>query len=525
MNKTIIININGIVFHIEEEAYEVLRTYMTDIKRHFAYSADSEEIVTDIENRLAEMFNERLSKHNKQVIEVLDVSEIIHQMGSVNDFADLDEETNPTSTSFSRIEKRLYRDAEEKNIAGVCAGLAHYFDIEVKWVRLTAILSIFLSGSGILAYVILWMVVPEAKTRQEKMAMRGEQINLQNFKKNFDDELESFKQNFSAKNFQKASDSTGKVLNSLVDAIVRIVKVLIKIIGGFVILAGVMALLALISGLIFSLGFWNNEEMNMLPFSAINPEYRSAVYFSIFLLLVVPLIALISFAVRVIFNRGFISRTGSFAMLVLWLTGLGMGIYYGSKIASEFKEDARVEQRNELNKFPVYYLKLNHKRLLTRGDSLNLNINQNNFKGNILIDEDNDFDNLTKFDLFIEKSEDNKVELIKEFKSQGKTFQKALKNAQNTTYQFLQKDSVLYFDKYIYLTENTLFRDQRVAVTLKIPVNTQLVIEGEFDSHLNHHHLWDCKPEGSKYHTISEWIMTNDGLKCKIDSLNNREKE
>ena len=68
MNKTIIININGIVFHIEEDAYEVLRTYMTGVKRHFAYSADSEEIVTDIENRLAEMFSEKLKQDHKQVI-------------------------------------------------------------------------------------------------------------------------------------------------------------------------------------------------------------------------------------------------------------------------------------------------------------------------------------------------------------------------------------------------------------------------------------------------------------------------
>ena len=73
MNKTIIININGIVFHIEEDAYEVLRTYMTSVKRHFAYSADSEEIVTDIENRLAEMFSEKLKQDHKQVIIVEDV--------------------------------------------------------------------------------------------------------------------------------------------------------------------------------------------------------------------------------------------------------------------------------------------------------------------------------------------------------------------------------------------------------------------------------------------------------------------
>ena len=86
MNKTIIININGIVFHIEEDAYEVLKGYMTDVKRHFLNSADSLEITTDIENRIAEMFSEMLSRDNKQVIVEADVKAVIDQMGTVEDF-------------------------------------------------------------------------------------------------------------------------------------------------------------------------------------------------------------------------------------------------------------------------------------------------------------------------------------------------------------------------------------------------------------------------------------------------------
>ncbi len=86
MNKTILININGIVFHIEEDAYEILKKYMTDVKRHFMNSADSHEITTDIENRIAEMFSELLLRENKQVIVEQDVNSVIEQMGSVADF-------------------------------------------------------------------------------------------------------------------------------------------------------------------------------------------------------------------------------------------------------------------------------------------------------------------------------------------------------------------------------------------------------------------------------------------------------
>src|SRR5215204_1676379 len=118
MNKTIIININGFIFHIEEDAYEVLKTYMTDVKRHFLNSADSLEITTDIENRIAEMFGEMLTREKKQVI----VKAVIDQMGTVEDFEHADEEalSNPRPTSYDHTggTRALFRDPDYRIIAG-----------------------------------------------------------------------------------------------------------------------------------------------------------------------------------------------------------------------------------------------------------------------------------------------------------------------------------------------------------------------------------------------------------------------
>jgi phage shock protein PspC (stress-responsive transcriptional regulator) len=213
MNKTIIININGIVFHIEEDAYEVLRTYMTGVKRHFAYSADSEEIVTDIENRLAEMFSEKLKQDHKQVIIVEDVEYVTERMGTVDDF-DIDEE-DPTirlSTGAFKTEKKLFRDLDDSIISGVCAGIGHYFDVEPKWIRLIAIITLFM-GIGIPVYIILWLVIPKARTRVDKMAMKGEPINIQSFKKNFDEEIKNLKSGFKTarKEAKPAIHSVGEV--------------------------------------------------------------------------------------------------------------------------------------------------------------------------------------------------------------------------------------------------------------------------------------------------------------------------
>jgi len=511
MNKTIIININGIVFHIEEDAYEVLKNYMTEIKRHFAYSADCEEIITDIENRLAEMFSERLADHTKQVIVLQDVEEVTATMGSIKDF---DYETGENGPEQPKVEKRLLRDPDDKSLAGVCAGLGHYLHIEAKWVRIAFVLFAVTTGVTILLYAILWIVVPEARTRQEKMEMKGEAINLQNFKKNFETEADS--SNSFNQSAQKAGNVIESVIISIVDFLTRIAKVIFKSVGLLIVIAGAMAFVALIAGLIFGIGFLNNTELDFLGLHAINSEYKSPLYFSAFILLIIPLVALISFAVRVVFDFRILSKTGSFAMLVLWLTGLGVGIYYGSSIAAEFKEGASFEQFETLKLHPVYHLSINRNRLLTQTDSLNLGLTERSFNGRILDDNDQDFDEMN-FSFEIQPSEKQSVVLVKEYKSRGKNFEDALHNAQGTLYHVLQQDSTLFFDKHLRLLDGARYRKQELHLILKIPVGTKLIIDHDLSWHARNFDLWGCRRENEDENKPAEVIMTSEGLKCVKD--------
>jgi phage shock protein PspC (stress-responsive transcriptional regulator) len=205
MNKTIIININGIVFHIEEDAYEILKSYMTDVQRHFLNSADSLEITTDIENRIAEMFNEILLKEGKQVVVVQDVNTVVEQMGSVEDFETVEDGEKPHAQpafAYSTESRRLFRDPDDHLVAGVCAGIANYFDFNPVWIRLLFALAVAFAGTGFILYVILWIVVPKAVTRADRMAMKGQKLDLQGFKTNFEEELNTVKGNLH--NFQNA---------------------------------------------------------------------------------------------------------------------------------------------------------------------------------------------------------------------------------------------------------------------------------------------------------------------------------
>ncbi len=515
MNKTIIININGIVFHIEEDAYEVLRSYMTEVKRHFAYSKDSEEIVTDIENRLAEMFTERMSSLGKQVIDLLDVNAVTAQMGSAADF-DIEDADNTDYESFENYKtgKKLYRDMDDRVIAGVCAGLGHYFDIEARWIRIIALLLIFIGGSGLMIYAILWLVMPRANTRTDRMAMKGEPINLQNFKKNFDEEIDHLH-----KGFNQASREAKPIISQFATAIGSILRFIFKAIGGFIIFVGGMTLFGLLIALVIFLGFWNSTDLNHFPFSMVNPEYKSVLSLSAFIILFIPLAALILFAIRVIFNRRLVTKVTSFAMLVIWLTGLALGIYFGSRIAGQFSDEATFSQVTDLKPDSVYYLKLNTEKYFSAEDSLTYNIDPQKFKyKNIIRGDNDDFDHPGNLRIRFLVSDVDKPILTQEYSANGPNFKTALKTAQQIHYRFLQQDSVLQFDSNPQLNPNELWRDQEVILTLKLPKNTKLIIDGNLNRYVDGYNLWDCQDRESQDNR-SEWLVTESGLKCKNDTL------
>jgi phage shock protein PspC (stress-responsive transcriptional regulator)/outer membrane lipopolysaccharide assembly protein LptE/RlpB len=201
MKKTISINISGILFHIEEDGYLVLKNYLDAINQHFSSYNDNQEIVLDIENRIAEIFLSNL-KNNKQVITAENVTQLIEKMGTITDFKALDEETlsnpqeteNPEANDFYKYitppsaektgYKKLSRLEKRKIIGGVCAGIAHHLSIDVLWTRLIALLLLFTSlninfqvwpwqqhlGLGTwvtIIYIILWAILPVSQEEPE----------------------------------------------------------------------------------------------------------------------------------------------------------------------------------------------------------------------------------------------------------------------------------------------------------------------------------------------------------------------
>ncbi|MEJ7557492.1 MAG: PspC domain-containing protein [Pedobacter sp.] len=508
MKKTLNINIGNTIIHIEEDAYETLTIYLNEVKFHFAKSADNFEIVTDIENRIAEMFTDILQAQQKQVIDILDVRSVTQQMGSVKDFETEEGDDQPESAThgYGQV-KKLYRDTDQAIIAGVCAGLAHYLDMEDRWIRLIAILTVLLGGSGILAYIVLWIMIPKAETKSEKMAMRGEEANLRGFANSYLQPFVTKSRGFLAEAFEllgRFANGTGSII--------------LKIIAIFIITIGSFTLIALIVCLVAFLGIWDSDVTQMFPFSMVNEEYLSILTFGAFLTSAIPLLALILFTVRVAFSNRPVNKTFSLVLLIFWLTGVGITIFHVAKISSEFKESAEFAQFSEVKPYGEYTLEIDRTRFFTKEDSLQYHIDPSNYRGRkILSASDDDFNMPRSVSLSIEKSEDEKVSMSQNFSSKGLTFETALKNAQNIHYSFLQQDSILTFSPALHLKKNTNWRDQEVDMVLKVPVGTKLKVNKEFSRYLSLYGYWDCDHEENTQFT--ELIMTAEGVKCQHEHV------
>ncbi|RLD48042.1 MAG: hypothetical protein DRI88_04455 [Bacteroidetes bacterium] len=193
MNKVLDINIKGIIFHLDEDAFNKLNTYLDEINKHFSHKKGCDEIISDIENRLAELFQQKLSD-KKQVITLEDVDEVISIMGHPSDFDDDSEDDNSTiSSNRPKVKKRLFRNIDERFLGGVCSGLGAYLNIDPTWVRIIFLLALFLAGGSVIVYIVLWIVIPPARTVSEKLEMQGDPVTISNIEKAFKEEMSEIK--------------------------------------------------------------------------------------------------------------------------------------------------------------------------------------------------------------------------------------------------------------------------------------------------------------------------------------------
>jgi len=524
MKKTLNINIGNSIIHIEEDACELLTNYLIEVKQHFGKSADDFEIVSDIENRIAEMFTEILHNQQKQIIEMEDVQIVIASMGSVKDFEEQSEEEPATGRADAHAafnERRVYRDTDEAMIAGVCSGLSHYLRLDVSVLRIVAVLTILLGGSGFIAYLILWVSIPKAATRGEKMAMKGETANLQGFKRNFEVELLNLRDNLKDANdhFRPLIKHSKSFIAEFVEVLGRFFqgtgKTIFKLIALLIVIAGSLMLLSAIIAMAAIIGFWDTGSYQFFPFSIIDQSYFTAFVVSVFIVIAIPLIALILLSIRVAFNSPKVNKMVNYSLLLIWLGGLAIGIFYVAKTTTQFKETAEFTQSVPLKPYPAYTLAINRSRFFSKEDSLHYRLNTADYNGRIIQNDlDGPFTLPRNVTIRIEKSDNNIPSLVESYSSQGFNFEVALDHAKNIQYDFTQKDSVLVFSPELHLKKNQNWRDQHIELVFKVPIGTKLKIDRDLQRYVRDHSLWECENENENMY---KGIMTADGLDCQSE--------
>ena len=196
MKKTVTVNLGGTVFHIDEDAYQLLDKYLANLRIHFRREEGSDEIMNDFEMRIGELFNERI-RLGYEVISIEQVEEVIRRMGKPEEIFDEEQREPEVEPSRPRsemknepVKKRLMRDPDNRIIGGVCGGLAAYMNWDATAIRLIFFLLIFLYGYIVPIYLLLWIVMPLARTATEKLQMRGENITVETIGKTVTDGFE-----------------------------------------------------------------------------------------------------------------------------------------------------------------------------------------------------------------------------------------------------------------------------------------------------------------------------------------------
>lgn len=370
MNKVFNINLGGYPFTIDEDAYQHLRTYLDAIHRHFKQTEGYEEITHDIETRLAELFMEQLGSH--PIVSLAVVNGAINTMGRPEEFGAeaIEEEPFAEQASDNKKEgfriktgKRLFRDTDEKLIGGVAAGLAAYFGIpDPIWVRLFFVLIFISGGIGIPLYLILWAVMPEAKSASDRLAMRGEPINISNISKIINEELEHLTEKVSelgdelsgkkksrkenkdegsgfSQRFATLDDNLndiGRTAREHMPDIKGILRTVLILVGVFFLAMFTLLWFAVIAGVSFATPLT----------TAFFPEHEAQtvlMMINVLIFIGIPLVAVILSIVRLVWKRR-VSRGWKVTLGVVWLLNAVSLVGVGSDLGKEFVVENEVEQ-------------------------------------------------------------------------------------------------------------------------------------------------------------------------------------
>lgn len=482
MNKTVNINIGGLFFHIDEDAYQKLSRYFDAIKRSLTNATGKDEIMKDIEMRVAEIFSDR-QKSDKHVINLKDVDEVVAVMGQPEDYR-IEEETDaqPFAQSTSKI-KKLYRDKDKGTIAGVCTGLGHYLGVDAFWIKLFLIIITLAGfGVGVVAYIILWAIIPKAVTTSEKLEMTGEPVNITSIKNKVSEEFENVSEKIKNVDYDKVgnqlkatSETAG---NKIGNVLIAIFGAFAKVLGAIILVISAILLLGVSIGsllLIFSSSLPTYALMNHIstPFDFDTPYWLQGIVF--LLVFGIPLFFLVILGLKLLItNLKSIGNPLKYSLLGIWVIALSFLIFLAIKETSKIAYDGKSVQKEILN--------------LKDNDTLLVKFATNDFYSKD-IDEKTDYKYTqdekgnaviysNDISLKILKTDEKVPYLQIEKLSVGNSPVEAQKKAEKIQYKFKFEGNKLVLDNYFLSQVTNRFKNKNVELFLYLPKGVVFKADG-----------------------------------------------
>jgi phage shock protein PspC (stress-responsive transcriptional regulator) len=503
MNKTTSINLGGYFFHIDEDAFRKLSNYFDAVKR--SLSPDGrEEIINDIESRISELFTEKLGS-TKQVIGLKEVDDIITIMGQPEDYK-IEEETpkndfqsNYTSSSSS---KKLYRDKENSFLGGVLSGLGHYLGVDPLWLRIIMVILFFGFGTGLVLYIILWILIPEAVTTSQKLEMKGEPINISNIEKKVKEGFNEISEKFSnldhdkmAKNAKNGAERIGNTISEIVTSIFNVIS---KIIGVFIVLFTSITLISVIIGgiaMIFFSSMPDNFLYNHIhtPFSFETPIWIQGLL--LIIVVGIPLFYLLILGLKLLTSRiKSIGNTINYSLLAIWIIGLASVLFLTIKEISQNAYTGKDIEKVAINLKPTDTLAI---KFISNNLYGKDNYDYENFE---VIHDDTDKEIIFSNNVSIKIVETNEpiAFLQIEKTAEGSSIKKAKQTAEKIKYNVKIENNNLILDNYWITDLANKKHDQEVELFLYLPKGTIFKVDKNFkhfdiseNDYFNLHHSSD----------------------------------
>ncbi len=552
MNKTVNINLAGTFFHIDEDAYLRLSRYLESIKRSFTDSQGRDEIVRDIEARIAELFTEKM-QNDKTVISSKHVDDVIEIMGQPEDylvdddiFEDGPQQKSSTYRAESGPSKKLYRDTETQYISGVSAGLGHYLGIDAIWVRILWVILAASTGGGIiLIYILFWAIVPEASSTSEKLSMRGKPVNISNIERKIKEGFDDVSEKVKNVDYQTYGNKVKSSSQTFFDALASIFKFGFKVLGKFVgiilLIVGAATLISLIVAFfgIGTFGFMDAPWMDYVELANVGAPLWLVSLLTIFAVGIPFFFILLLGLKLLISNLKSIGTPAKLILLGLWFIAVIILAILGIRQGTERAYQGDISKTETLN--------------FTATDTLYVQMNQ---KFNDFYDEYHYNDFSIEYD-----ENDNKVIYSNDVRivvrstaepyaslqitksAHGNSRSNARTHAEVIDYGYTVENNKLILNTYLTAAYEEKFRDQEVDMVLYLPEGMHVTFDRKFRRFSQSYrgidyksryadyllkvekNAFDCQDcpvdeeEGWEYKDKSNWKEDQNGIKIDEDGV------